>query len=193
MRMNKADEGQVPTRRRGEELEAAIIRAAWDELMEVGFQSLTIERIADRARTSKPVIYRRWPNREELVLAAIQKNLPPPDELPNTGNLRDDVISLLSRANEMLRQIGPETIHGLMSVLPGTPFSELLNFRRTNAMPTVLNRAIERGEIQRGKITPRISRLPVDLIRHEMLITYEPVSLATIEEIVDEIFLPLVR
>ncbi|WP_178023498.1 TetR/AcrR family transcriptional regulator [uncultured Paenibacillus sp.] len=192
--MNKVNEGEATTRRRGTELEAAIIQAAWDELMEVGFHSLTIEGVAARAQTSKPVIYRRWPNREELVLAAIVHHLPAvSEELPDTGNLRSDVLLLLNQLNEMLRQIGPKTIHGLMSVLSDIPFSEILNFRRTNAMPTLLNRAAARGEIHPEKITPRITRLPVDLVRHELLITSEPVSRATIEEIVDEIFLPLLK
>ncbi|WP_179031097.1 TetR-like C-terminal domain-containing protein [Paenibacillus kribbensis] len=59
-----------------------------------------------------------------------------------------------------------------------------------NAMPIVLNRAVERGEIRQEKITPRITRLPADLVRHEVLMTYEPVSQDTIVEIVDEIFYP---
>ncbi|MEC0235687.1 TetR-like C-terminal domain-containing protein [Paenibacillus kribbensis] len=93
----------------------------------------------------------------------------------------------------MLRQIGQETIHRLMSVLTGIPLSELIGFRRTNAMPPVLNRAVERGEIRQEKITPRITRLPADLVRNEVLMTYEPVSQDTVVEIVDEIFLPLIK
>ncbi|WP_339820122.1 TetR/AcrR family transcriptional regulator [Paenibacillus sp. FSL R7-0216] len=190
--MNKVNEGEISTRRRGTELEAAIIQAAWDELMEVGFHSLTIEGVAARAQTSKPVIYRRWPNREELVLAAIVHHLPAvSEELPDTGNLRSDLLLVLNQLNDMLHQIGPKTIHGLMSVLSDIPFSEILNVRRTNSMTTLLNRAAERGEIHPEKITPRITRLPVDLVRHELLITSEPVSRETIEEIVDDIFLPL--
>ncbi|MNW44562.1 Bacterial regulatory protein, tetR family [compost metagenome] len=190
--MNKVNEGEISTRRRGTELEAAIIQAAWDELMEVGFHSLTIEGVAARAQTSKPVIYRRWPNREELVLAAIVHHLPAvSEELPDTGNLRSDLLLVLNQLNDMLHQIGRKTIHGLMSVLSDIPFSEILNVRRTNSMTTLLNRAAERGEIHPEKITPRITRLPVDLVRHELLITSEPVSRETIEEIVDDIFLPL--
>jgi AcrR family transcriptional regulator len=192
--MNMRNEGELATRRRGAELEAAILQAAWDELMEVGFPRFTIEGVAARAQTSKPVIYRRWPNREQLVLTAIQKNFPaPPGEIPNTGDLRSDVIIVLNRLNEILRQIGPQTIHGLMFVLTGIPIAELINFRRTDAMATILNRAVERGEIRPENITPRITRLPVDLVRHEVLITYEPVSQDTIAEIVDEIFLPLIK
>jgi len=107
--------------------------------------------------------------------------------------LRSDVLLLLNELNEMLQQIGPKTIHGLMSVVSDIPFSDILNFRRTNTMTVILDRAIERGEIRPEKVTPRITRLPVDLVRHELLITLEPVSMKTIEEIVDEIFLPLLK
>jgi len=50
------------TRRRGAELEAALLDAAWDELQAVGYAGLTMEAVADRAGTSRAVLYRRWPN-----------------------------------------------------------------------------------------------------------------------------------
>ncbi len=182
------------TRRRGVELEEAILQAAWEELMNVGYQNFTIEEVAIKAKTSKPVIYRRWTNREELILAAIQKNIPKPIEgIPNTGEIRNDVIIVLNRLNDLISKIGPETLHGLMSVLVDIPFSEILNMRRTNTMQTIIQHAIERGEIKEEKVSERIARLPVDLIRHELLTTYEPVSDNTIVEIVDDIFLPLIK
>jgi hypothetical protein len=60
-------------------------------------------------------------------------------------------------------------------------------------MMTILQRAAERGEVRLDKITPRIASLPGDLLRHEMLLTPIPVSEATLVEITDDIFLPLVR
>jgi AcrR family transcriptional regulator len=59
------------TRRRGEALETAILDAAWEELVEVGFPKLTMESVATRARTSVPVLYRRWAGTDVLVIAAI--------------------------------------------------------------------------------------------------------------------------
>lgn len=56
-----------------------------------------------------------------------------------------------------------------------------------------LKRAIERGEIKEEKVSERISRLPIDPIRHKQLTTYEPVIEKTIVEIVDDIFLPLIK
>lgn len=182
------------TRRRGEELEEAILQTAWKELVNVGYQSFTIEEVAIKAKTSKPVIYRRWANREELVLAAIQKNMPKPgSDIPNTGDIRSDVIIVMKRLNDTLSKIGAETLHGLMSVLVDIPFSEILNMRRTNTMETIIKRAIGRGEIKEEKISERIVKLPIDLIRHEFLTTYEPVTEKTISEIVDDVFLPLIK
>jgi AcrR family transcriptional regulator len=52
-----------PTRRRGAELEQAILRAALDELAETGYSGLAMDRVARRAGTNKNAIYRRWPSR----------------------------------------------------------------------------------------------------------------------------------
>ena len=51
-------------RRRGEELEAALLEAAWAELVEVGFARLTMESVAARAKTGVAVLYRRWPRKD---------------------------------------------------------------------------------------------------------------------------------
>src|SRR6202035_2909196 len=87
-------------RRRGEELEAALLRAAWDELAEVGFAKLTMESVAARAKTGVAVLYRRWPNKDDLVIAAIHHyGNTHPVQIPDTGSLRDDMIALLSAAS----------------------------------------------------------------------------------------------
>ena len=60
-------------RRRGPQLEAALLEAAWDELIEVGFAVLTMESVAARAHTGVAVLYRRWANKDELVLAFLRQ------------------------------------------------------------------------------------------------------------------------
>jgi hypothetical protein len=59
-------------------------------------------------------------------------------------------------------------------------------------MSEILARAAERGEA-RQDISPRVARLPIDLVRHELILTHQLPSQRTLEEIVDVIFLPLVR
>ncbi|UUT35399.1 TetR/AcrR family transcriptional regulator [Microbacterium elymi] len=58
-------EQDVPARRRrGEELEQAILQAGWDQLLEGGYPGFTIDAVAERVQTSRSVIYRRWADRQ---------------------------------------------------------------------------------------------------------------------------------
>ena len=184
-------------RRRGEILEQAILEATWDELSEVGYKRLTIDRIASRAKTNKTTIYRRWANKSNLVLAAAHNHvLSPNKSIPNTGNLSDDVLILLRTLAQPLQIIGAETLHGLMvehlskdvisSIHPGTEDKFIVD------MTKILKNAELRGEVNLEKISRRIISLPADLLRYEVLTTYESVYDKTLKEFVDDIFLPLV-
>jgi len=83
----------VRVRRHGAELENALLQAAWDEARAVGYAGLTMEGVAARAGTGKAVLYRRWPRRAELVLAAMRHHLGSiSSEIPDTGDLREDVL-----------------------------------------------------------------------------------------------------
>jgi AcrR family transcriptional regulator len=188
-------------RRRGQELEDALLQAAWEELLAVGYGGFTIEGVAARAGTSRPVLYRRWPNRGDLAVAAIRYHgRAQPVETPDTGSLREDLIQMLHNA-----WIGRKELAALFSVHMGQFFAEtgtspaelrtdILSGRpKPWGIQQIFDRAIERGEIDPSRLTPRIANLPSDLLRHEMLMSLGPVSDATIVEIVDDIFLPLVR
>jgi AcrR family transcriptional regulator len=192
---------QKGTRRRGEILEDAILLAAWEELSETGYTHLTMEGVAARAKTNKAVVYRRWPNKSRLVIAALKKYLPiTKGEVPDTGNLRTDVLVLLRNVTQPLQAIGAETLHGLLAdLLDKERISSLPRMLRsggnekvTVAMRKILEHAQKRGEVSLASINPRIISLPMDLIRYEILIRQEPVSDTTLNEIVDDIFLPLI-
>ncbi|OXM16836.1 TetR/AcrR family transcriptional regulator [Paenibacillus herberti] len=183
------------TRRRGKELEAAILKAVQVELSTVGYSNLTMEGVAERSGTSKAVLYRRWPNRAELVLAAIHARVPLPlEEVPDTGNLRDDLLSMLRSMNKNITETVSDALFGLMAELGNISLAALLfpHGRQNRTMTILLQRAVERGEIRPDAIKSRILTLPVDLARHELLLYSKPMSEETITEIVDEVFLPLV-
>ncbi|AKB81715.1 Transcriptional regulator, TetR family [Methanosarcina barkeri 3] len=190
------------TRRRGKVLEDAILEAAWKELCDVGYNHLTIEGVAARAKTNKAVVYRRWANKPALILSVLRKFVLPlyPKEVPNTGDLRNDVFFFLHGIAKPLQIIGAETIHRLMVDLGKDKlFSipQIMNLKKedklTAAMITILKNAEMRGEVKLEKISLRIISLPLDLLRYELLTTHEPVSDKIIHEIVDDIFMPLIR
>src|SRR5216683_6920057 len=96
--------GPPRTRRRGAVLEDAILDAAWDELAAVGYAQVTMAGIAARAGTNKAALYRRWPNRTELLAAAIDRRVVPLGvESIDTGGLRGDVIAVLEAMNRRCR------------------------------------------------------------------------------------------
>lgn len=186
------------TRRRGTALEAALLDAAWDELQAAGYQAMTMEAVADRAGTSRAVLYRRWPKRAELVVAALRRHRPiMSGEIPDTGSLRGDVLALLTRMSERLAATGPETLYGLLGDYLAD--AELFDRLRADVLQTgtgivisILKRAAERGEA-RPDVTGRIAALPTDLFRNELWLRRTPPAATVIAEIVDDVFLPLVR
>jgi AcrR family transcriptional regulator len=186
------------TRRRGEALESALLDAAWDELQAVGYKALTIEAVAGRAGTSRAVLYRRWRNRPELVIAAMRRHRPlMSGEIPDTGSLRGDVLALLSRMSARVNDIGLETVYGVLGdyLTDGELFARIQGqFLSINAqtMATVLGRAADRGEARRD-IHPRIATLPTDLFRNELFRARTAPSDHALAEIVDDVFLPAVR
>ena len=186
------------TRRRGAALEDALLDAAWAELQAVGYAGLTMEAVADRAGTSRAVLYRRWRNRPELVLAVIRRHRPLlSGEIPDTGTLRGDVLALLRRMSSRLAEIGPETVYGLLGDYLGDADmfarsrDQLLSIS-AEVMETILKRAADRGEARAG-VENRIATLPTALFRNELFLARTPPSEGTLVEIVDDVFLPLVR
>ncbi|ACU77357.1 transcriptional regulator, TetR family [Catenulispora acidiphila DSM 44928] len=193
------DQAHHPRQRRhGEELEAALLEAAWQELVETGFTKLTMESIATRAKTGVAVLYRRWPNKDDMILAAIRHyGTTHPVAVPDTGNLRDDMVAFLtgvSVSRVSFAAIISATFAGLRDSTGMTP-AELRERVMSNASrwsEQLLARAQDRGEIDLDAIPPAVLSMPFDLIRHEMLMTYKPIAPERVIEIVDDLFMPLV-
>jgi AcrR family transcriptional regulator len=191
-RSSRAQGPATATRRRGSTLEAALLGAAWDELQAVGYANLTMDGVAARAGTSKSVLYRRWPNRAQLVLEAMRHHGGSiADRAPDTGDLRSDVQAVLRHMRNRFNEVGPDTVLGLIAELDDLP-REAFQIG-PDLVAVILNRAAGRGQVRLERITPRIAALPGDLVRHQMITTRKPVSNRYIDQVLDEVFLPLVR
>lgn len=183
-------------RRRGSALESAILEAGWDQLVEAGYERFTIEAVATRSGSARSVLYRRWPSRLELLEAVIRhRGAADRIPVPDTGTLRGDVLAAMSEFNDRRSRI-----IGLIAARLGAYFEEpngspqqlraLFISHGPTAMETIVQRAVERGEL--ATVPPdRIVSLPADLVRHEMLMTMAAVPAEAIREIVDDVFLPL--
>jgi AcrR family transcriptional regulator len=184
-------------RRRGDALEEAILDAAWAELLEHGYAGFTMEGVAKRAGTSRPVLARRWERRTDLAVAAIgHYNKANPIEVPDLGNVRAELIILFQKLSDRGTRTMTKVLFTMSDYFIETN-SSMADLRERVAgkskFQEVLKRGVARGELDQSKMTPRISSLPLDLFRHEVIMTRKPVSNALIVEIIDTIFLPLAR
>ncbi|MFB7275786.1 TetR/AcrR family transcriptional regulator [Streptomyces hydrogenans] len=186
------------TRRRGAALEDAILDAAALELTESGFAGMTMDKVAARAGTNKNTLYRRWPHRLALGTAAY-KRLATAAPVPDTGTLRGDALELLRQANRHWSSPLGTVLRELLAAAGGA--AEFLSSLQEQsgeaaAAPwlTVLGRAVARGEAAPEALHPRVATVAVVLLRNEFVVRGVPSAPDDVlVEIVDEVYLPLVR
>lgn len=188
--------GSGQTRRRGAALEEAILRAAVDELTESGYAGLTMDKVATRAGTNKNAIYRRWPNRLALGIAAYRQSATTV-ELPDNGSLRGDALELLRRANRHWSSPLGTILRELMAAAGGASelLAQLPEQADAVAAPwlTILGRAVARGEASPEALHPRVATVAIVLLRNEFVVRGVPTAPDDVlVEIIDEVYLPLV-
>jgi AcrR family transcriptional regulator len=183
-------------RRRGAALEQAIFEATLAELSEVGYLNLSMERVAQRARTGNASLYRRWPTRAELVIEAIRHVVPEDAELPDTGRVRDDMLALLrglcalqaGPAGEVIRGVIAESIGNIRANLARARLAET----RTEQFLAVLRRGADRGQVRKVAATPLLAGIAPALVMHHYLLHGAPPPDPRLIEIVDKVVMPLV-
>ena len=142
-----------PGRPRSEQAEQAIIEATLDVFAEKGFDGVCVELVAARAGVGKATIYRRWPNKEELLLAALG-SLKSPYPEPKGACVRDDLLAIVEvmcadkadprKARRYALLLGEgEKYPRLMA-----RYKETVVQPRRDAMRTVIRRGVETGELR---------------------------------------------
>jgi len=145
-----ADRAGQPGRPRSREAEDAILEATMLILAEEGYGGLTTAKIAARARASKSTIYRRWPSKEHLVLAAFDRS--PPLEARASGNLAHDLLDIVQQFVRLLREtplggalaaLAAERAHNPSLAAAFDPWLT----RRRQPTRQILENALVRGEL----------------------------------------------
>ncbi|MER5212628.1 TetR/AcrR family transcriptional regulator [Streptomyces sp. NPDC002838] len=187
-------------RRRGAVLERAILDAALDQLSTVGWNGLTMEGVAAGAQTGKAAVYRRWPSKEDLVADALQAGLPPIEEAPDLGSVREDLLELCRRTREgmfsrpgfalraVIHECDPaqaERFHGVIFEGVVEPTIKLLR--------EVVTRGIERGEVRPDAANGYVlDAIPAMMMYRSKLCASEWDD-RDLEEMIDQLMLPLLR
>ncbi|WP_295656478.1 TetR/AcrR family transcriptional regulator [uncultured Nocardioides sp.] len=182
-------------RRRGSVLEQAIHAAVLDLVIEQGAAGVTMEAVAARAATSKPVLYRRWADRAALL----RETLVPlaMDAIPHTdtGSYRGDMLAILRGWADFFASPHGAVGVAIVGAMPQDPelaaaFRDGVIAWRKEAMAETLTRAIDRGEV-RPDVPFEVAReLGQAVLWHRFLVTGDPITDDLVTHIVDEILIP---
>src|SRR5688500_20115884 len=111
----------MPTGRpRDPQIDAAVLEATLAVLDEAGYGRLTIEEVARRAEATKPAIYRRWPTRQHLALAALAARLGE-SPVPDTGCTLCDLGEGIGVFLAAFRGIRPGVIAATLATCSAVP------------------------------------------------------------------------
>jgi AcrR family transcriptional regulator len=193
-------DGHETAAHRGRQLDAsrdaALRDAALELLAEIGYDRLTIDAVAARAKASKMTIYRRWSGKAELVVDAISSLGKPHDDVPDTGSLRGDLEAMASRSDTPDVRFDAQLVLGLVTAVAHDPelrqlIREQFLGRGGIRLRQVFERAVARGEIPPGRNLELLVTVFPALAIHHLLIFGELPDAAFAAQVMNDLILPL--
>ncbi|MGH3723180.1 MAG: TetR/AcrR family transcriptional regulator [Mycobacterium sp.] len=163
-------------------------------LQQHGYDRLSVDEVAAESKASKATIYRRWPSKAELVLAAFIEGMRAQLVRPNTGSLREDLLQIGSNALADVRRNTP-VMRGLLIEIERN--AELTKAFRTKfidqrklLLDDVLTAAVERGEIEAAAINEELwDLLPGYLVFRSLMPVRSP-TVKTVRTLVNDVIMP---
>jgi AcrR family transcriptional regulator len=174
--------------------EAELLAVTLRLLQEHGYDRLTVDAVASEARASKATVYRRWPSKAELVLAAFIEGIRQVAVPPETGTLRGDLL----RLGELVCQETHEHASTIRAVLVEVSRNPALNDvlqhqfidQRKALIRHVLQQAVDRGEIDDDAISDELWDLLPGYLIFRSIIPNRPPTRHTVQVLVDDIIIP---
>ncbi|MFF9179097.1 TetR/AcrR family transcriptional regulator [Streptomyces sp. NPDC014793] len=144
-----------PGRPRQERVTDATLEAVIELVTEHGVKAVTMDAVATRAGVSKPAIYRRWPSKQALIIAAAESRIGPLS-VPDLGDIRAELREVLTARLAAYRL--PGTARLLTELMtsaaePGGPRGEYVDY--TERLMAETRRILQRG-IARGEVRPDV-------------------------------------
>jgi AcrR family transcriptional regulator len=199
MRPTQLAEKTGTTRPRiADERAAEILDATVRVLADVGYDRLTMDQVAAEARASKASLYRHWSTKAELVVDAISKAKGMPDEPPNTGSLRGDLMEAWCGHHGAHEALPVSVMTSLMTAMHaddelGTVFRQRFLEPKRASWRKVGERARERGEIAEGVDLDLVLALLPAMCSHFGVVLGQTLDEAFIERLIDEVVVPVAQ
>lgn len=163
---------------------AAVLTAALAELAAEGYDRLTLDAVAVRARVHKTTVYRRWGGKERLVAEALQTLAHTRIDVPDTGDVTRD-LQLLARSvvATLVTAEGGGTVRAMVSAAQQSDVVRALVTafwaERTTQAGDIVRRAVQRGQLPADTRPDLVIRHLGAPLYHQLLVTLEPLNTAT--------------
>lgn len=198
--MTQLDESPKLGRKRDHTRDPEILDAALEVLAETGYDGMTIDMVAARAKAGKATLYRRWPSKAELVIDAVacmKKTHVESMDLPDTGTLRGDLVAMIKPHSIEDSEKKLHIMAGLTSMLSRSP--ELADAAhaaivdpRAKLNRILMQRAIDRGEIPATVDIETLSLISPSMAAYRTLILRKPIDRAFLISLIDGVIMPAV-
>jgi AcrR family transcriptional regulator len=179
------------------EREAELLAVTLQLLQQHGYDRLTVEAVATQAKASKSTMYRRWPSKADLVLAAFIQGTSCTAVPPGTGSLRGDLLEI---GNSVCKQAceHASTMRAVLNEMSSSPaltaaMQDEFVHQRKLVLDEVLAEAVRRGEIDASAINDEIYDLLPGYLVFRSLISGRPPTAETVRTLVDDVLLPSLK
>ena len=163
-------------------------------LQQEGYDGLTVDAVAAAARASKATVYRRWPTKAELVLAAFIEGVRQVAVAPETGTLRDDLLQMGETICEQVRAHASTMRAVLVEVSRNPALNDVMQHQfldqRKALFKHVLGQAVERGEIDAADITDDLWDLMPGYLIFRSIWSGRTPTRRTVQSLVDDVMIP---
>ena len=185
-------------RKRDHTRDPEILEAALDVLAETGYDGMTIDMVATRAKAGKATLYRRWSSKADLVLDAVvcmKSRDIDLDALPDTGTLRGDLIAMIKTPSIRESERKLKVMAGIASMIARSPelavaAQNALVEPRASVNRIFFRRAIERGEIPADADVEQLCMISPAMVAYRVLMLGKPVDREFLVSTIDKIILP---
>jgi AcrR family transcriptional regulator len=174
--------------------EREILEAALEVLADVGYDRLTMDAVAARARASKATLYRRWNTKVGLVIDAllVEKAAPP---APDTGSFRGDLIETFCGVGGLVdaQQVG--TFSSVLTALTrdeefAAEFRSRVIGPKIETSRLVYERAKARGEVRPDLDVTLFAPALAGICLHRFYVLGEPPTPEVVTRVIDQIIVP---
>jgi AcrR family transcriptional regulator len=177
--------------------ETEILQAALAVLAEVGYDRLTMDAVATKAKASKATLYRRWNGKVSLVIDALHHHHQHqnPAVAVDTGSLREDLIASFCGRGGLTDQPELEAFGAILTAITRDPefaaaFRQHVIEPKLSGARAVFERARERGEIGPGVDIELLAPALAGIVLHRFILVGEPPTEELVVRVIDQIILP---